>query len=62
MVKMRKKQVYEWSWIGHTFAHGFEAAKKFTKKVSHGEAVLLGMMMASQLSYQKKLLPIKDLI
>ena len=48
--------------FGHTFAHGFEAAKKFTKKVSHGEAVLLGMMMASQLSCQKKLLPIKDLI
>jgi 3-dehydroquinate synthetase len=47
--------------FGHTFAHGFEAAKNFSKKLSHGEAVLLGMMMASQLSYQKKLLSLKDL-
>ena len=48
--------------FGHTFAHGFEGAKNFSKRLSHGEAVLLGMMMASQLSYQKKLLSLKDLI
>jgi len=48
--------------FGHTFAHGFEGAKNFSKKLSHGEAVLLGMMMASQLSYQKKLLSLKDLM
>jgi len=47
--------------FGHTFAHGFEGAKNFSKKLSHGEAVLLGMMMASQLSHQKKLLSLKDL-
>ena len=47
--------------FGHTFAHGFEGAKNFSRKLSHGEAVLLGMIMASQLSYQKKLLPLKDL-
>ena len=47
--------------FGHTFAHGFEGAKKFSKKLSHGEAVLLGMMMAIRLSYQKKLLSLKDL-
>jgi len=47
--------------FGHTFAHGFEGAKNFSKKLNHGEAVLLGMMMASQLSYQKKLLSLKDL-
>ncbi|SVE17718.1 uncharacterized protein METZ01_LOCUS470572, partial [marine metagenome] len=35
--------------FGHTFAHGFEGAKNFSKKLNHGEAVLLGMMMASQL-------------
>ena len=28
--------------FGHTFAHGFEGAKKFSKKLNHGEAVLLG--------------------
>ena len=47
--------------FGHTFAHGFEAAKNFSKKLNHGEAVLLGMMLASQLSYHKKLLSLKDL-
>ena len=47
---------------GHTFAHGFEGAKNFSRKLNHGEAVLLGMMMASQLSYNKKLLPLKDFL
>ena len=48
--------------FGHTFAHGFEGAKKFSKKLNHGEAVLLGMIVASQLAYEKKLLSFKDLI
>ena len=47
--------------FGHTFAHGFEGAKNFSKKLNHGEAVLLGMIVASQLSYKKKILPLKDL-
>ena len=47
--------------FGHTFAHGFEGAKNFSKKLNHGEAVLLGMMIASQLSYKKKLLSLEDL-
>ena len=46
--------------FGHTFAHGFEATKKFSKKLNHGEAVLLGMILASKISYQKKLLGKKD--
>ena len=25
--------------FGHTFAHGFEKAKNFSKKLNHGEAV-----------------------
>ena len=40
--------------FGHTFAHGFEGAKNFSKKLNHGEAVLLGMMVASELSNKKK--------
>jgi len=48
--------------FGHTFAHGFEAAKEFSKKLSHGEAVLLGMILASQLACQRKILSIKDLL
>jgi|TARA_B110000438_G_scaffold264926_1_gene277908 3-dehydroquinate synthase/shikimate kinase/3-dehydroquinate synthase len=47
--------------FGHTFAHGFEGAKNFTKKLNHGEAVLLGMFVASNLSYKKKLLSLKEL-
>ena len=40
--------------FGHTFAHGFEGAKNFSKKLNHGEAVLLGMMIASELSNKEK--------
>ena len=49
-------------YFGHTFAHGCEIAKNFSKKINHGEAVLLGMIIASQLSYKKKILPLKDLL
>jgi 3-dehydroquinate synthase len=48
--------------FGHTFGHGFEATKKFSKKLNHGEAVLLGMMVASELSNKKKKLSNKDLL
>ena len=47
--------------FGHTFAHGFEATKKFSKKLNHGEAVLLGMIMASELSNRKKKLNYNEL-
>ena len=48
--------------FGHTFAHGFEGTKNFSKELSHGEAVLLGMMIASELSNKKKLLTLSDLL
>ena len=48
--------------FGHTFAHGFESAKNFSKKLNHGEAVLLGMMLASELSYKKKRLSFRELL
>ena len=47
--------------FGHTFAHGFEGGKNFSKKLNHGEAVLIGMMIASELSYEKKLLSFEEL-
>ncbi len=47
--------------FGHTFAHGFERAKDYSKKLNHGEAVLLGMMIASELSNKKKILTSKEL-
>jgi len=48
--------------FGHTFAHGFEAAKKFSKELNHGEAVLLGMIIASELSNKNKNLTAKELV
>ena len=47
--------------FGHTFAHGFEGGKNFSKRLNHGEAVLIGMMVASELSYKKKLLSFGEL-
>ena len=48
--------------FGHTFAHGFERAKNYSKKLNHGESVLLGMILASEISNKKKLLPLKELL
>jgi len=48
--------------FGHTFAHGFESAKGFSKKLNHGEAVLLGMMLASELSNKKRQLSFKEML
>ena len=48
--------------FGHTFAHAIEAKNKFSKKINHGEAVLIGMMLATKLSYLKKICSKKTLI
>ena len=40
--------------FGHTFAHAIEAKNNFTKKITHGEAVLTGMILAIKLSILKK--------
>ncbi|MDC6465260.1 3-dehydroquinate synthase [Pelagibacteraceae bacterium] len=48
--------------FGHTFAHSFESAKKFSKNLNHGEAVLLGMLIASDLSNKKRLLSDEELL
>lgn len=42
--------------FGHTFAHGIEAAAGYGA-LRHGEAVLLGMELAIQLSWQAAFLP-----
>lgn len=42
--------------FGHTFAHAYEASLKYSKKLNHGEAVLLGMNTALKLSFKKKFL------
>ena len=42
--------------FGHTFGHAFEVVKKYSKKLNHGEAVLLGMICATKFSYQNKII------
>lgn len=41
--------------FGHTFAHGIEAANNYSRKINHGEAVLIGMILATRLSFEKKI-------
>lgn len=38
--------------FGHTFAHIFETETNYSGELNHGEAVAIGMMMASQFSYE----------
>ena len=40
--------------FGHTFAHAFEASLGYSKKLNHGEAVILGMNTALNFSFSKK--------
>ena len=46
--------------LGHTFAHAFEATLNFSKKLNHGEAVILGIKTAIQFSQKKKFINKKD--
>ena len=41
--------------FGHTFAHGIEAANNYSRRINHGEAVLIGMILATRLSFRKKI-------
>ncbi len=40
--------------FGHTFAHAIEVKNKYSNKITHGEAVLSGMILATRLSTIKK--------
>ena len=42
--------------FGHTFAHSYEATLNYSKKLNHGEAVILGMVSALKFGYKKKLI------
>ena len=46
--------------FGHTFAHAFEATLGYSKKLNHGEAVILGIMCASKFSLKNKFLSIRN--
>ena len=42
--------------FGHTFAHAYEASLGYSKKLNHGEAVILGIKTALHFSYKNKFL------
>jgi len=42
--------------LGHTFAHAYESSLGFSNKLNHGEAVIIGIKNAVELSNQYKLL------
>ena len=46
---------------GHTFAHAFESTLGYTNKLNHGEAVLLGILVASKFSNKEGLLSKSEL-
>ena len=46
--------------FGHTFAHAYEATLKYSKKLNHGEAVILGIKSAIKFSLLNKILNIKE--
>ncbi len=46
--------------FGHTFAHAYEAALGYSKKLNHGEAVFLGMNSALKFSLDNKLMKKND--
>ena len=46
--------------LGHTFAHAYEASQGYSKKLNHGEAVILGIKTAAKFSLEKKILPINS--
>tara|TARA_B100001057_G_scaffold337542_1_gene338318 strand:- start:421 stop:1533 length:1113 start_codon:yes stop_codon:yes gene_type:complete len=47
--------------FGHTFAHAIEVKNNYSKNITHGEAVLSGMILATKLSVIKKTCNLKTL-
>ena len=47
--------------FGHTFAHAIEVQNDYSKSITHGEAVLAGMILATKLSVIKKVCKKKTL-
>ena len=46
--------------LGHTFAHAYEATLSYSKKLNHGEAVILGIVSAAKFSVKNNILNKKD--
>ena len=52
----REKKLRKILNLGHTFAHAYESSLNFSKKLNHGEAVILGIKNAIKFSSVNKLL------
>ncbi len=48
--------------FGHTFGHALETYYNYNKRLTHGEAISIGMMIATNISYKLNYLSFKDLI
>ena len=46
--------------FGHTFAHAYEASLGYSKRLNHGEAVILGIKTAAKFSFLNKVLKFKE--
>ena len=46
--------------FGHTFAHAYEATLGYSKKLNHGEAVILGIISALRFSLDVRLIKIRE--
>ena len=46
--------------FAHTFAHAYEATLNYSKKLNHGEAVILGIKTAIRFSLINKFLTVND--
>tara|TARA_B100001027_G_scaffold188414_1_gene141489 strand:+ start:565 stop:1671 length:1107 start_codon:yes stop_codon:yes gene_type:complete len=46
--------------FGHTFAHAYEASLGYSKKLNHGEAVILGIQSAIKFSLKKNVLNVNE--
>ena len=46
--------------FGHTFAHAFEATLRYSARLNHGEAVILGIITAAKFSLLNKILNKKE--
>jgi len=47
--------------FGHTLGHALESHLKYSKKLNHGEAIIIGMRIASKISHQLGFLTSKEL-
>ena len=46
--------------LGHTFGHGFEAALRYSKKLNHGEAIILGILTSIKFSKKNRMIKSND--